>query len=215
MRFASVGRPRLIKVMSRPSSIKIHPNWRGRLLRQWVPISHTSIENNLYQLGYVSRLNVWVPHELTKANLVTRIFIYDSLRKRQESDSFLKRMMSDEKWVVYDNIVRKRSWGHNGEPSQTTLKAGLHPKKIMLSVWWDLLNDWFNRYYLQLTKLDQTICTKRLELANRKGLVFHHDNARLHTSLTTRNKLLSLGWDILPQYSPDLAPFDYHLFRPL
>jgi len=125
--------------------------------------------------------------------------------------------------------VRKRSWKHSSEPPQTTSKAGLHPKKIMLSVWWDfkgviyyellLLGKTIDStvYCSQLTKLDQAIRSKRPELANRKGVVFHHDNARPHTSLITRNKLISLGWDVLPHpaYSPDLAPSDYHLFRSL
>ena len=55
------------------------------------------------------------------------------------------------------------------------------------------------------------------ELANRKLIVFHHDNARPHTSLSTRTKLLELGWKVMshPPYSPDLAPSDYHLFRSL
>lgn len=193
-------------------------------------ISHTSAEKHLRQLGYVSRLNVWVPHELTEANLATRISICDSLRKRQENDPFLKRMVTrDEKWIVYDNVVCKRSWKHSSEPPQATSKAGLHPKKIMLSVWWDYKGVIYYEllpsgktidstvYCSQLTKLDQAIRTKRPELANRKGVVFHHDNARPHTSLTTRNKLLSLGWDVLPHpaYSPDLTPSDYHLFRSL
>ena len=54
-------------------------------------------------------------------------------------------------------------------------------------------------------------------MTNRKGVVFHHDNARPHTSLVTRQKLLELGWDVLPHppYSPDLALFDYFLFRSL
>ncbi|EZA48928.1 Histone-lysine N-methyltransferase SETMAR [Ooceraea biroi] len=58
---------------------------------------------------------------------------------------------------------------------------------------------------------------KRRELVNRKGVVFHHDNARPRTSLVTREKLLQLGWDVLPHppYSPDLAPSDYHSFRSL
>ena len=35
--------------------------------------------------------------------------------------------------------------------------------------------------------------------------------------MVTRNKLLKLGWDVMPHppYSPNLAPSDYHLFRPL
>ncbi|KAG5309958.1 SETMR methyltransferase, partial [Acromyrmex insinuator] len=56
---------------------------------------------------------------------------------------------------------------------------------------------------------------KRPELINRKGVVFHHDNARPHISLMTRQKLRELGWEVLmhPPYSPDLALSDYHLFR--
>ena len=58
---------------------------------------------------------------------------------------------------------------------------------------------------------------ERPELAHRKGVVFHHDNARPHTSLMTQNKLTELGWKVLthPPCSPDLAPSDYHLFRAL
>ncbi|EZA57614.1 Histone-lysine N-methyltransferase SETMAR, partial [Ooceraea biroi] len=54
-------------------------------------------------------------------------------------------------------------------------------------------------------------------LVNRKGVLFHQDNARPHTSLTIRTKLLQLGWDVLPHpaYSPDIAPSDYYLFRSL
>ncbi|KOC70126.1 Histone-lysine N-methyltransferase SETMAR [Habropoda laboriosa] len=49
------------------------------------------------------------------------------------------------------------------------------------------------------------------------GVMFHQDNARPHVSLTTRQKLLELGWDVVPHppYSPDLAPSDFHLFRSL
>ena len=67
-------------------------------------------------------------------------------------------------------------------------------------------------YIEQLTKLNNAIEEKRPELTNRKGVVFHHDNARPHTFLITRQKLLELDWDVLPHpsYSPDLAPFDLY-----
>ena len=47
--------------------------------------------------------------------------------------------------------------------------------------------------------------------------MFHQDNAKPRTSLLARQKLLELGWDILPHppYSPDLATSDYYLFRSL
>ena len=39
--------------------------------------------------------------------------------------------MGDEQWVLYNNVEQKRSWGKGNEPSPTTPKAGLHPKKVM------------------------------------------------------------------------------------
>ena len=100
----------------------------------------------------------------------------------------------------------------------------------MLSIWWDykgvvyfklLLNNWrtinLDVYCQQLVKLEETIKQKRPELTNRKGIVFHHDDARPRVSLATRTKLLELGWEVMshPPYSPDLAPSDYHFFRSL
>ncbi|KAL6420427.1 hypothetical protein ACFW04_014434 [Cataglyphis niger] len=72
-------------------------------------------------------------------------------------------------------------------------------------------------YCQQLDRLKIAIDQKRPELANRRGVVFHQDNARPHTSTVTRQKLRELGWEVLmhPPYSPDLAPSDYHLFLAL
>ena len=55
------------------------------------------------------------------------------------------------------------------------------------------------------------------ELATRKGVIFHQDNARPHTSLVTCKKLLELSWEVMPDppYSRDLASSDYHLFHSL
>jgi histone-lysine N-methyltransferase SETMAR len=52
---------------------------------------------------------------------------------------------------------------------------------------------------------------------NRKGVVFHQDNARHHASKMTQQKIKELNWEISdqPPYLPDLAPSDYHLFRSL
>ena len=115
--------------------------------------------------------------------------------------------------------------GHGNEPPQTTSKAELHQKKILLSVWLDLKgvvffeqlprNQTINSdvYCRQLNKLNAAV----KELVNRTGVIFHHKKATPDTSLATREKLLRLSWEVMlhPPYSPDLAPSDYYLFRSL
>ncbi|XP_035222849.1 histone-lysine N-methyltransferase SETMAR-like [Stegodyphus dumicola] len=177
-------------------------------------LSNSSVYGHLKGLGLTSKLDVWVPHVLTERNLCRRVDVCDSLLKRQENDPFLKRIITgDEKWVVYNNVKRKRLWSRKDEPAQSVSKANIHQKKLLPD------NTTINSevYCHQLDKLNDALKQKRPELTNRKGVVFHQDNARPHTSLVTRQKLLQLEWDILqhPPYSLDLAPFDYYLFRSL
>ena len=51
-------------------------------------ISRSSAENHLHQLGYVNRFDVWVPHKLSKKNLLDRISARDSLLKRNNNVVF-------------------------------------------------------------------------------------------------------------------------------
>ena len=99
----------------------------------------------------------------------------------------------------------------------------------MLSVWWDwkgvVFFELFPRnqtinsdvYCRQLNKFNTAVKGKRPDFVNRKGLIFHHDNATPHISLAIRQKLLKLAWEVMlhPPYSPDLVPSDYYLFRSL
>ncbi|XP_026830138.1 histone-lysine N-methyltransferase SETMAR-like [Ooceraea biroi] len=135
----------------------------------------------------------------------------------------------DEKWILYNNVQRKRTWKKAGEGAEPVAKAGLHPMKVLLCVWWDcrviihfeLLRRGetitADKYCEQLTRLDAAIREKRPGLVNRKGIIFHHDNARPHVAQQTLRKLQELQWEILqhPPYSPDIAPSDFHLFRSL
>ena len=137
----------------------------------------------------------------------------------------MKQVVSgDKKWIIYNNVERKRSWGKRNEPPLPTSKASLHPKKVMLCVWWDWKgilhyeflsnNETINseKYCSQLDKLKTAIEQKHSEIA--KGIMFHQHNAQSHVSLITRQKLLELSWDVLPHppYSPDLVPSDFHYF---
>ena len=74
----------------------------------------------------------------------------------------------------------------------TTPKAGLHPKKVILCIWWDwkgvlyyeliLENEKINsnKYSSQLGQLKAALDKKCPELVNRKCTIFHEDNTRPH-----------------------------------
>ena len=128
---------------------------------------------------------------MNEIQLTKRISICNSLLKRNETDPFLKRIITgDEKWVVYGNFVRKISWSKRDEPAQSTSEANIYQKKVMLSVWWEFkdivsfellprnqtINS--NVYCRQLMKLEKEMKEKRPELATRKGVIFHQDNAK-------------------------------------
>jgi len=101
-------------------------------------MSKSTIHEHFVKLGYINRFDVWVPHDLTEKNVMDLISICNSLYKRNEETPFLKQVVTgDEKQIIYNNVERKRSWGKRNESPLATPKAGLHPKKIMLCIWWD------------------------------------------------------------------------------
>ncbi|CAK9819611.1 Histone-lysine N-methyltransferase SETMAR [Anthophora plagiata] len=224
------GRPVVENVDKVTEIIEVDRHVSSRSIAQELKIDHKTVLNHLHKAGFKKKFDVWVPHQLTEKNMMDRISICEALAKRNEIDPFLKRMVTgDEKWITYDNPVRKRSWSKSGEAPQTVAKPGLTARKVLLCIWWDwkgiiyyellpygqTLNS--DIYCQQLDRLKRAIDQKRPELANRRGVVFHQDNARPHTSIVTRQKLQELGWEVLmhPPYSPDLAPSDYHLFLAL
>ena len=224
------GRPVTVDIDTITDFVKVNRHSTVREIASALNMSVGSVYGQLKSAGFIQRLNVWVPHELKEIQKINRIDICDQLMKREEIDPFLKRIITgDEKWIVYNNVNRKRSWSKKDEALERQAKADIHQKKVLLSIWWDwkgpvyyeLLpkNKTINSeiYCEQLQRLSDSIQQKRPELVNRKGVVFHHDNARPHISLITRQKLLDLRWDVLPHpsYSPDLAPSDFHLFRSL
>ncbi|GFV62528.1 histone-lysine N-methyltransferase SETMAR [Trichonephila clavipes] len=105
-----------------------------------------------------------------------------------------QQVRSDEKWVIYEDIVRKRQRLDKDEPPLPDPKTNIHGKKILL-------------YVQQLQRV-------RPALVNRKNVILLHDNTRPHTAKVTQEKIIELGWSVLPHpsYFLDLSPTDYHLF---
>ena len=150
-------------------------------------ISKSSAENHLYQFGYVHLFDVWIPHQLSKKNLLDHISTCGSLLKRNENVPFLKQIVTgDEKWILYNNVEWKRSWGKQNEPPpRTTPKAGLHPKKVMLCICWHWKGALYyellpvnqtinsNKYWSQLDQLKAALNEKCPEWVNRKCIIFH------------------------------------------
>ena len=168
------------------------------------------------------------PHELSDFNKQTQVAICQKLLQKHAEESFLDRIVTcDEKWVYYDNFAKRTSSVKDGGRAQTVAKRTLTNRKVLLSVWWDkdgiifydflpsgqAVNGDIYRSYLE--KVQINLIEKRPHLVNRKGVIFHQDNARPHTAALTIEKIVNdFNWELLPHppYSPDLAPSDYYLF---
>ncbi|XP_045540347.1 histone-lysine N-methyltransferase SETMAR-like [Papilio machaon] len=127
-------------------------------------IEHKTVLAHLKENGYTKKLDIWVPHELSERNLMNRVLICDSLLRRNETEPFLKKLITgDEKWITYDKNVRKRSWSKAGQASQTVAKPGLTRNKVMLCVWWD----WKGIIHYELLPPGRTIDSELLRTTDK------------------------------------------------
>lgn len=223
------GRPSSLDNEALRAAIESDPDQTLAELAEQFSVSSETIRTHLKDLGKSWRLNKWVPHELTEDQKTVRKTICSSLHFRSKIDPFYKRILTcDEKWVMFDNTTRKHSWLDAGS-SASTPRPSIHQRKVHLCVWWTYIG--IVHYELlpvghsitgqvyadQLDRVNEALAQKQPALVNRKGVCLLHDNARPHVAKISREKIIQLGWEVLPHppYSPDLAPSDYHLFRSL
>ena len=90
---------------------------------------------HLNKRGKVSKLGVWVPHNLIEQNKKDFIFIGNNLPKKENELFLLNIMTGNKKWVFYDNVQCKRQWIDDDKSPLATPKAELFGRKIMLCVW--------------------------------------------------------------------------------
>ncbi|GFY04071.1 histone-lysine N-methyltransferase SETMAR [Trichonephila clavipes] len=203
------GRPFIENVDKITEIIEVDRHVSSRSIAHKLKIDQKSVISHLRKVGFQKNLHVWVPHHLTPKNMMDQISICEALAKRNEIESFLKRMVTgEEKWVPYTTILSENDRG------QSTLKQ-LNKPGLTASKHGQTLNS--DLFYQQLVRLKLAIDQKCSELANRRGVVFHQDNASSYISVGTFQNLLELGWEVLMHspYGTDLAPSDYHLFLAL
>src|SRR5689334_1112966 len=95
---------------------------------------------------------------------------------------------------LYDNRKRKGEWLDKDEAPKPFPKPDLHPRKIMLSVWWSskgMIHYSFlpkgktidsDRYVQEAAEMLKKLQKVDPYLANRKGPILLQDNARAHVS---------------------------------
>jgi histone-lysine N-methyltransferase SETMAR len=224
------GRPTLVDNNQLRALVEANPKTTVRELSIELGVSHVTVVSHLKEIGKRKKLDKWVPHHLTDNHQNRRLEVASSLPLRHRNEPFLKRIMTcDEKWIFFDNTRRGGQWLDIDELPRHFPKQDLFPKKVMVSVWWGVTGIIHYSFLKRGKTITSESCSQELEiayqklerqspnLANRKGVILLHDNARPHIGKVTQKKLSDLGIEVLPHppYSPDLSPTDYHFFKHL
>lgn len=203
-----------------------------RELAETVGISEGTVHHILHEELVMRKLSArWVPRLLTPENKRNRETTSETclaLFKRNPAE-FLRRFVTvDETWIHWytpETKEQSKQWIQTGERAPKKAKTVKSAGKVMATVFWDsqgvIFIDYLEKgktitglYYADLLgRFDAELKKKRPHLAKKKVL-FHHDNAPVHTSAVAMAKLVELRYELLPHppYSPDLAPCDFFLF---
>jgi len=72
------------------SLFKSNPYYMTREIAKMIDVSQKTVVNHLHTFGYISRYDIWVPHNLSDKYLMDRRSICDLLLKHNENSPFLK-----------------------------------------------------------------------------------------------------------------------------
>jgi histone-lysine N-methyltransferase SETMAR len=173
----------------------------------------------------------WVPRLLTMEQKQRRedVSVECLAKFHSNKAEFLRRFITMvETWVHHftpETKEQSKQWTEREESAPKKAKTVSSAGKVMASVFWDargiIFIDYLQKgktingeYYANLLqRLSDEIKKKRPHLAKKK-ILFHQDNAPVHTSVIAMAKINELKFELLPHapYSPDLAPSDYFLF---
>jgi len=85
------------------------------------------------EMGKVQKEGRWFLHELSKDKKNRRRDTALTLLLKFRKKDFLHNIITgDEKWILYDNPKRKKSWVDPAQLSTSTPKPNIHAKKVFL-----------------------------------------------------------------------------------
>jgi len=195
-------------------------------------ISKGSVISILHEKLGMKKLSArWMPRLLTAENKRNRVVACESVLARisRNPEEFFRRFVTvDETWVHHytpETKQQSKQWIERGKPAPKKAKTVKSAGKVMATVFWDARGiihiDYLEKsktitgeYYASLLdQLKEKLEEKRPHL-KRKKILFHQDNARVHTCSRSMAKIEELKFELVdhPPYSPDLAPSDFFLF---
>ena len=188
----------LIKSWSRCfKRIEMQSTQKYKRLALDLSTSHSTICCHLKKISKVSKLGTWVPHTLSEKNKDDRKSMVTSLLSKQRN-----MITGDKKWIFYDNVQCKRQLTYKDE--------SLLGRKVVLCVGWNhhgiihfeflYHNQTLNAdlYFKQLQHMYENFQRKCLALIKRRNIVLLFDNASSNSARITQEKILALGWSVLP-----------------
>jgi len=111
-------------------TLKENPFSTIREISSHLNIPKSTIYDYLKNSGKVNKLGNYIPYELKENEKKTRIDISRKLLKKLAEFNFLDQIITgDEKWIQYDNIVRKRQWVNKKERPISSPKLKRNKKK--------------------------------------------------------------------------------------
>jgi histone-lysine N-methyltransferase SETMAR len=135
------GRPLTIDDDTLRDYVLENSNMTVKMFAEHFSCGTGTISRHLRKLDIVHKLGKWVPHRLTPANMARRLEVArDLLQRYNNGNGALKLdniLTCDEKWVVYDNVVRNRHWVRRGSSAPPTAKRPLHQRKLLFCFYWD------------------------------------------------------------------------------
>ena len=149
---------------------------------------------------------------------------------RRNLDEFLRQYTTVDETRIHhytpETKERSKQWVFEGERAPKKVKTVKSAGKVLATVFWDareiIYTDYLEKgqtiigaYYASLLhRLSEEIKKKRPHLKKKK-ILFHQDNALMHTCAVSMVKIIELKFKLLqhPPYSPDLAPSDFFYFQ--